>query len=50
MGDFRAMMATLGVEIVTTSPLSPWTNGIAERMVRFCKGLIRKALLGAPKD
>lgn len=46
MGDVRSLLALLEVEVVTTSPLSPWTNGIAERMVRFAKGVVRKALVG----
>ena len=44
------MAETLGIEIVCTSPVSPWINGIAERRVCFSKGLIRKALMGVSKD
>ena len=50
MGAFASLMATLGVEVAKTCPVSPWTNGIAERMVGFTKKLIRKVLVGMPKE
>ena len=50
MKDFRGLVEGLGIDLIVTNPLSPWANGIAERMVHFCKGLVRKTLLGVPKD
>ena len=43
-------MQQLGVAVVRTAPYAPWTNGIAERMVKFVKGLLKKALTGMPRD
>ena len=50
MGEFRGLVQGLGIEVVCTIPLSPWTNGIAECMVHFVKYLIRKTLIGVPKE
>ena len=44
------MMKTLGVDIIKTCPASPWTNGIAERMVGFVTKLMKKMLVGLPKE
>jgi IS30 family transposase len=49
-GNFSKWMQQLGVRVVVTAPLAPWTNGIAERMVRFVKGLLKKALTGVPRE
>ena len=49
-GKFTALMEALGVERLQTSPHSPWTNGIVERMVRFVKSLVRKTLIGVDKS
>ena len=49
-GDFHALLESLAVQHYVTTPHSPWTNGIAERMVRFVKGLLRKALVGRGKE
>ena len=40
----------MGVEVICTAPFAPWTNGIAERMVRFAKDLLKKALTGVPRE
>ena len=49
-GAFAAGVKALGITLVKTAVHSPWTNGVAERMVRFVKGLVRKATLGSEKD
>ena len=36
--------------VVSTAPNAPWTNGIAERMVKFVKSLLKKALTGVPRE
>jgi hypothetical protein len=36
--------------VTATAPFAPWTNGIAEHMVKFTKGLIKKALTGIPRE
>jgi hypothetical protein len=43
-GDFAALLTTLGIEKITTRPIAPWTNGRAERMVRYVKVMLRRAL------
>lgn len=43
-GDFEQLLASLGIEKITTAPLAPWTNGRAERMVREVKSLLRRSL------
>lgn len=47
-GDFAALLAALGIERIRTRPVSPWTNGRAERMVRRVKQLIRRSLFAVP--
>ena len=49
-GAFEALVEEAGVQHIFTAPLAPWTNGVAERMVVFCKKLIKKALVGHPKQ
>lgn len=48
-GEFAALMSFLGVQIILTAVHSPWTNGIAERMVKFVKDLMKKVLVGMSK-
>ena len=43
-------MKLLGVQVTFTTPFSPWTNGIAENMVKFAKNLVKKAMTGLPRD
>ena len=49
-GAFTAGVEALGIQLIKTAVHSPWTNGVAERMVRFTKDLIRKAAYGMGKD
>ncbi len=50
LGDFAQKMRVLGVEVSYTCPVSPWTNGITERMIGFMKTLVRKVLVGVNKE
>ena len=38
-----------GISHITTPPFSPWRNGRTERMIRSCKGLIRKMGVEEPE-
>ena len=49
-GEFSTTMKLLGIQLITTSPFAPWTNGIAESMVKFSKNLIKKAMTGMPRE
>ena len=44
LGDFKEMLETLGIEHIFTRPISPWTNGRAERMVRTIKSSIKRMM------
>lgn len=44
LGDFKEMLETLGIEHLLTRPISPWTNGRAERMVRTVKSSIKRIM------
>ncbi len=43
-GQFSALLQENNVRHVLIRPLSPWTNGRAERMVRTVKESIRRVL------
>lgn len=49
-GKFVDLLLELKIKHTVTYPISPWTNRIVERMVRFVKSLHRKALVGRLKD
>lgn len=49
-GDFQGLCDHLGIQVVRTAVHSPWTNGVAERTVRFAKDLIKKVLVGVDKE
>ena len=44
LGDFKTMLDMLGIEHLLTRPISPWTNGRAERMVRTVKSSIKRII------
>lgn len=49
-GDFQGLCDYLGIRVVRTAVHSPWTNGVAERTVRFAKDLLKKVLVGVDKE
>ena len=43
-GAFAEFLDRWNIEHIRTRPVSPWTNGRAERMVRHVKALLRRSL------
>ena len=50
LGDFESLMRLLDIQVIRTCPLTPWTNGIAERMIGFMNKLIRRSMVGVSKE
>ena len=50
LGEFSELMGALEISIIRTCPLTPWTNGIAERMIGVMNKLLRKSMVGVEKS
>lgn len=49
-GAFHLLLQHLGITHVTTRPVSPWTNGRAERMVRTVKSSLKRTMAARNTD